>query len=619
VIVMRGWRRWGLALVLLAGVIGSAVAQTPTNGSFESGLSGWTVGGTNQAASITAANMPCCLTTAADGSRFAALSTGPNDVAGGAAINIDGVGGNNDFDAATLSTTLTFTGSPAYLAFAWSFGNSEQAEANIYDDLFDVAIDGSVVFARSVPKNDNSVYSSYPDAPRGGQALATRQITGAAPISGSNIAFGTAPFQVACVAIPATVAGPNSKTLRFRVADQSDAGFDSVAFIDDVRVVADCADVGAPLLRQLTSSAATTVEVKGGGLEFRIAQSRGAAVDDTGRDIAFISSANLTGDNPNVIEQVYMWNGASFARVAGLNVLSGGQVQSVGLSGDTRNGFRGRYVAIAAQLTATDNTEIYRWDRNTSTLTQITTTSGCDNRNPQISDDGIRLVFDSTCNSLTAAGVQRRIVFWDGGVTTSRPAGGAACFARLPRMGRSNSNRFVTFESNCATLSGANADGNSEIYRWQRTPAASFTRVTTTAANVINASPDISADGNIIFFVSNQYDASGASTAEVYRWSSGTTTRITNSANLAYYLGVRIDINATRYAFERLNLATFSSEIGHARTDQTGETVVAVDPGQLIPAFGVDGVNAVISFGSPGDHSGSNADGNAELFQYQGQ
>jgi hypothetical protein len=105
----------------------------------------------------------------------------------------------------------------------------------------------------------------------------------------------------------------------------------------------------------------------------------------------------------------------------------------------------------------------------------------------------------------------------------------------------------------------------------------------------------------------------------VYRWSSGTTTRITNSANLAYYLGVRIDINATRYAFERLNLATFSSEIGHARTDQTGETVVAVDPGQLIPAFGVDGVNAVISFGSPGDHSGSNADGNAELFQYQGQ
>src|SRR5690606_17787599 len=132
--------------------------------------------------------------------------------------------------------------------------------------------------------------------------------------------------------------------------------------------------------------------------------------DNTGSAFAFASNGNYGGQNPNLLQQVYIYD-TTYSRVSGLTLSAGGSVQGVSLSGPTVGALRGRYIAIAATLNATASRQIYRWDRQTSTLTQVTSSSGCENRNPSISSDGNRIAWETTCNAYTGQGSTKKVVY----------------------------------------------------------------------------------------------------------------------------------------------------------------------------------------------------------------
>lgn len=85
-------------------------------------------------------------------------------------------------------------------------------------------------------------------------------------------------------------------------------------------------------ITQVTDSAGGLVEEKGGGLVFTQAASSAPDSSQNGSVVAMVSNADLTGDNPNFLDQVFVAAGGGFERIT---AMTGGHVGSPAL---TRNG-----------------------------------------------------------------------------------------------------------------------------------------------------------------------------------------------------------------------------------------------------------------------------------------
>jgi len=646
----RCFRSLALGAALLVSL--PAAAQVIANSSFEGdSLAGWTIGGTNRVGTIQATHVSGGIPGGVpDGSWFVALSTTPSQTTtGGTTALID----NNttvENDIATLSITVTIPFWPAVLEFDWTFPSSEQDQPGQYDDLFDVMIyqgtppaDPTInnrVFARSAPRNVPQDFSNFINAHFLGTTIVNRTITRAgSPVTGTSLTYGVAGFRRACVGIdlPEFPGPPYTRTIRFRVADQADRQFDSALFLDRVQVLPGCDPAQQMAISQRTVSAGSDVRLKDGGLEYRPVQARRLAVDPGGRVQAVASNANLDGTNPNYVEQVFIQvDQGGWQRVTGLVINDGGDVQSLAVSG-TDGGTPGRYVAIAARTTATDNIEIHRWDRQTSALTTVTSTSGCDNTNPSINFAGSVIAFESTCNALTVSGTAQKIVLWTGGATNAITAfqGGGTCIGRSPALNtRSGQDGvYVAFESSC-NHTGANADGNFEIFRYRNggtTGSTRFAQITnTTGVAVINTMAqmdrsDSAAAGNV-FFLSNLADPTRG--LHVFRFAcsnanctSGTRTQWTDGPAGQWYTSFRKLIRTADntvvddFVFERLNLLSGFTEVGH-RIGPTGiETAITLTQPIQQLGGGLDGTAPVIGFLSAQDIlSGQNTDHNVESF-----
>ena len=110
-------------IVLMLALCAAPVAAQITNGSFESGLTGWTPGPGANVEVLQASNFGPDTVAVPDGSFYALLSTGPGNTAGQ-----DGdfdANGRNDFDASTLTTTFTTTAPNEILSFQWLFLTDE--------------------------------------------------------------------------------------------------------------------------------------------------------------------------------------------------------------------------------------------------------------------------------------------------------------------------------------------------------------------------------------------------------------------------------------------------------------------------------------------------------------
>ena len=645
-------------IVLLAAMLlpMPALGQVIANSSFEGdSLAGWTIGGTNrvgtiQSAHITNGGVPGGVP---DGTWFAVLSTTPSQTAsGGTTALIDG-NTTNENDIATLSITVTIPFWPAALEFDWTFPSSEQDQPGEFDDVFDVMVyqgtppaDPTVnnrVFARSAPRNVPQDFSNFTNAHFRGTTAFQQTINRTGnQVHNTSLAWGVAAFRRDCVGIdlPEFPGPPYTRTIRFRVADQADRQFDSALFLDRVQVVPRCDPAQQMLISQHTLSSGSNLRLKDGGLEYRPVQARRLAIDVTGRVRAVASNANLDGTNPSFVEQVFIQvDQAGWQRVSGLTINDGGDVQALALSG-TDGTTPGRYLAIAARTTQGGNVQMYRWDRQASTLATLTSLAGCDNTNPSINYGGTVIAFESTCATLTGSGTAKKIVLWTGGATNAVTnfQGGGTCIGRAPALNtRSGQDGiYVAFESNCNHVAGGNNDGNFEIFRYRNggtTGASRFAQITnTTGAAVINTLPQMdradNASAGSVYYLSNL--ANTGLGLHVFRHlcsnadcTTGTRTQWTNGPATQWYTGFRKLIRPGTtdntviddFVFERLNLASSFTEVGH-RIGPTGiETTITLTQPSLQLGGGMDGTAPIIGFLSALDIVGGlNTDLNTEAF-----
>lgn len=480
------------SLWAIVGVFHVAHAQVPVNGSFENGLTGWTLGGSARANSLVSANFNNQIA-ATDGTRMAFLSTGPGNVNGPTA-RIDG-NTINDNDITTLSTTLNFNFFPAVIRYDWSFPSSEEDQGNNFDDIFDVIVGGTRIHSGSTNKPGGA--SNFPDAPAGpgGQF----NVSGGGPTNGTQLRFGVPAFNSLCVAVPGAIPGDNSINLQFRVADQSDRTFDSGLVLDNVRVDTNCGTPGTMAVRQMTLSANSQVETKDGSLIVRFAQNRAPATSSDGSRMVFIANADYGGGNPFYLSQAFMMEGSAFTR---LTNFTGDEIQAIEISAD------GDFAAVSARATPSDNLEIYRINLDNGSVTQITDTSGCDNTSPSVNNNGLRLAFLSTCGSDISVGFNadgnREMVFWnDENFIVNETT---ACQSFRPIVNSTNSGRIAAFASDC-NFTGGNADGNLEIFRMDRQGSV-FQQITnTTVSGAVLDSVDINRNGRYLVYIAQ--DAGG--------------------------------------------------------------------------------------------------------------
>ncbi len=607
-------RSGGGPLVALAVLVAlPAFAQLP-NGGFESGdLSNWTAGAGGVVEALQAAGFTPALAPP-EGSWMALLSNGPGDVAGAAGGDFDS-NGTGDFDSSTLSATFTTTAPGQNLSFRWAFITSEVGEAGTYDDLFDVSLNGISILKGSV--NHPGGVSPFPDTPAYDGISYT--VNGAGPTGGSSFGSGVSPFRSFCVKI----ADPGTYTLRFLIADQSDSIFDTGLLVDEVQVPSACNSQNT----QITDSAGADLELKGGGFVYTPVLNRRPATSQNGNVLAFVSSADLTGDNPNAVDQIFVAAAGGFERIT---AMTGGHVGNPALTSG------GRFVTFesAGDLTpgspgnADGNVEIFRWDRSTSNLVQVTGTTGCSNLNPTVShnNEGRRIAFSTDCSDLAPgfnADGNREVVVWDansGNVQFNETTG---CSSVEPAIARHNPGRFVTLRSDCDYSGGGNADGNDEVFQWNRQTNA-YNQITA-SAGAFNQVASSSNNGRYVAFISDADYAGGNAdgSLEVFRFDrngGGSFLQLTDESIPGLIVHTFADIeNTGRYvALERIDFLAFSLEVLYADASTATLTPVVLGSaalGGLLPVMALQSGNPVVSFAAGTDLTGNNTDANDEIFQ----
>ncbi|WP_395377029.1 hypothetical protein [Marinicella sp. W31] len=577
------------------------LAQVPDNGSFENGLTGWTVAGSSSANSLNSAAFNNQLTPS-DGVFVGFLSNGPGNI-GGPGGNIDG-NAVNENNIGTLTAPLNFNVFPAVIKFDWAFASSEEDQANNFDDIFDVQISGVRILSGSSNKPGGA--SPFPDAPAGIPPALT--VSGGGPTNGTQLRFGIPPLTSECIVIPNAVPGANNLNVQFQVADQGDSTFDSGLIIDDVRVESFCDNPGTVTLTQLTQTDLTETEGKDGSVVIRLASNIRPVVSSDGAAVAFVANGDFASGNPFLFQQVFVYSGSSITR---LTSFTGDEIQSVSLSAN------GRWVAVAAKNTETDNLEIFRIDRNNNNQTQITTTTGCYNTAPAINNNGNRIAFNSTCGAGLSAGFNgdsnREMVVWNNGTFITNETTGCQTFA--PAISTQNSGRYTAFAASC-DYTGGNADGNTEVFRLDRNNNTLQQITNTTGAVTVQDSVDISNNGRFIHYIAT--DVGGNQVFFRYDNNSSSSSFIGLSRGLVLPLSVRNrkDNDAEDIVTESLDLLTGDFIIEYI--DLGGSGVVT----ELLRSVNSTGVGvgriggvAHAFLSSNGDPLSFNADLNGEIFQ----
>ncbi len=602
-----GWL-FALALILAAP---TALAQLP-NGGFESGnLLNWTAGGGGSVEALQAAGFTPALAPP-EGSWLALLSDGPGDVAGAPGGDFDS-NGTGDFDSSTLSTTFTTTAAGENLSFRWAFITSEVGEAGTFDDLFDVTLDGIRILSGSV--NHPGGVSPFPDSPAYDGTAYT--VGGGGPTAGSSFGSGVSPFRNFCLEI----ADPGTYTLQFQIADQGDAVFDTGLLVDDVRVPSACSST----ITQVTDSSGANLEVKGGGFVFTPVLNRRPATSQNGSVLAFVSSANLTGDNPNAVDQIFVAAGGGFERIT---AMTGGHAGNPAVTPN------GRFVTFESDgdLTpgspgnADGNIEVFRWDRSTSTMVQVTDTTGCENRNPTVSrnNQGRRIALSTDCTDLTPgfnADGNREVVIWDANSGNFQFNETTGCDSVEPAIAPHNPGRYVTLRSDC-DYSGGNADGNFEIFQWNR-QSNTYNQVTA-SIGAFNEVASTSNTGRYVAFLSDADYTGGNADAslEVFRFDrngGGSFLQLTDESALVLHTFADIENTGQFIAFERFGLLPpFPLEVLHADANTATLTPVVLGAsalGGLFPVTALASGNPLVALQSSSDLAGNNPDANDEIFQ----
>lgn len=223
-----------------------------------------------------------------------------------------------------------------------------------------------------------------------------------------------------------------------------------------------------------------------------------AVISADGNVAAFVSDQDLTGDNPDGNREVFRHElGGSTTQVS--DSAGGSGVGSATISGD------GNLVAfvstgdeLADGTNADGNQELFAYS-TTGGTTQVTDTASGVNADPEVSDDGSRIAFQSSADltGLNADGNYELMIHTVGSTTTqvTNTSSGFTGSASI-----SSDGSLVAFVSD-ADLVGTNADGNQEVFV---VPTGGPIRQVTNSTSGFNGSVTVSGNGKVVAFVSDR-------------------------------------------------------------------------------------------------------------------
>jgi Tol biopolymer transport system component len=344
------------------------------------------------------------------------------------------------------------------------------------------------------------------------------------------------------------------------------------------------------------------------------------SINALGTRIAFISTADLTGDNSDGNEELFL-----------VDTTTGTFTQ---LTTTTTSGFTninpsinalGTRIAFASRADLTGdnpdgNYEIFLADTTMGSLTQLTHGGGFSSLSPSINALGTRIAFESFAD-LTGDNPDGSMELFLVDTLTNHftqltTTTGFDTRNLLPSINALGTR--IAFLSN-ANLTGDNPDGNLELFLAD-TMTGSLTQLTiTTSADVGTFYHSINALGTRIAFVSNA-DLTGGNpdgNQELFVVNTLTNrfTQLTTTGHDIFYTS--INALGTRIAFSSGADLTggnpdglFQAFLVNTLTNRFTQLTIAGDAG--VPTINPLGTH--VAFLSRTDHTGDNPDGNLELF-----
>lgn len=272
------------------------------------------------------------------------------------------------------------------------------------------------------------------------------------------------------------------------------------------------------------------------------------SINGDGTRVAFETTSNINGGNPNMVRQIYIFDTTtdSFIQVTD---------DSAEPSQDPFINAPGNRVAFESEadingVNIGGNKEIFVFDTATQTFFQITNEPSGNSINPSISADGNLVAFQSNANinggnpdtisQVYLANISSGTIKQ---ITSSAPSGSGDAWL-------SADGNFITFESN-DNLTGQFHDGFTKVFLYD-VNANSITQITVIPG--ISQDPSINADGTVIAFQSDANFNGNNGTGEREIWlfdtKNGKFTQVTDVSGDGDSFHPVVSADGTRVAFD---------------------------------------------------------------------
>ena len=226
--------------------------------------------------------------------------------------------------------------------------------------------------------------------------------------------------------------------------------------------------------------------------------SREPSIDGGGNRVAFASEADLTGGNPDGNFEIFVHDRKKDV-LTQITSSTGGNNDRPSIS---KGGARIAFISdrdLVAGSNADGNVEIFVWDKKKG-LSQITNTTGGSNDAPAVTNSGVQMALVSNHDLVAGSNADGNSeIFFLGKKGFVQITDTVAPAVQRPPAVNNNGAR-IAFVSNADLVPGGNADGNDEVFLFDRKKG--FQQVTTTTSTCFSSQPAINQGGTRIAFAS---------------------------------------------------------------------------------------------------------------------